>query len=301
MDPWNPPEHAILDYTLNHHFGQGLRWGDQPDVLPPGWSLGQVSGVASHSDGEVYVYQRGRRADPLLVFDRGGNFLRSWGRDRTAMPHSVRLDPNGDLWLIDSLRHAIDVYSRAGVLRRTIGIPGDRGTDEQRFNEPTDVAFGLDGVAYVSDGYGNSRVVMVTLEGRYLGTWGRPGTAPGEFNTPHSVAVAPDGLVYVADRENGRIQVFHPDGTHADTWTHLGLTQGITITAAGECWVVTGRLRSIVTQPSVIGWRLLRLELPAGRVTGVIEGTGHMIERSAWGDLFLAGLEGTVFQWTPPG
>jgi len=46
---------------------------------------------------------------------------------------------------------------------------------------------------------------------------------------------------------------------------------------------------------------VLRLELPAGRVTGVIEGTGHMIERSAWGDLFLAGLEGTVFQWTPPG
>ena len=84
MDPWNPPESDILDYDLNHHFGQGLRWADQPDVLPPGWWLGQVSGVASHPDGEVYVYQRGPHADPLLVYDREGRFLRSWGRDRTV-------------------------------------------------------------------------------------------------------------------------------------------------------------------------------------------------------------------------
>ena len=218
------------------------------------------------------------------------------------MPHSVRLDPNGDLWLIDALRQAIDVYSRAGVHLRTIGVPGTAGTDELHFNEPTDVAFGPDGVAYVSDGYGNSRVVMTTLEGRYLGAWGRPGTAPGEFNTPHSVAVSRDGLVHVADRENARIQVFGPRGEHHVTWTHLGLTQGITITEAGECWVVTARLRDRTgDQPRVLGWRLLRLDLATGQPTGAIEGTGHMIEVTAWGDIFTAGLEGTIFQWTPTG
>jgi DNA-binding beta-propeller fold protein YncE len=247
------------------------------------------------------VYQRGRHADPLLAYDREGRFVRSWGRDRTAMPHSVRLSPDGELWLVDSLRQTIDVHARDGRLLRTIGIPGEPGTDDRRFNEPTDVAFGPNGVAYVSDGYGNSRVVMVDLQGRYLGEWGRPGTATGEFNTPHAIAVAADGIVYVADRENARIQAFEPDGRHRATWTHLGLTQGITITPAGECWVVTARLRSGAVPVRVLGWRIVRLELPSGRPTGVIEGTGHMLEVSAWGDIFAAGLEGTVFRWSPAG
>jgi DNA-binding beta-propeller fold protein YncE len=298
VEPWNLPEPDIVDATLNHHFGQGLRWGDNPDVLPEGWSLGQVSGVASHPDGEVYVYQRGAHADPLLVYDRSGTYLRSFGRGRTAMPHSVRLGPDGNLWLVDSLRQTVDLYRRDGTHVRTIGVVGDAGTDDRRFNEPTDVAFGSNGVAYISDGYGNSRVVMVDLDGRYLGAWGRPGTATGEFNTPHSIAVSRDGLVHVADRENARIQIFEPDGRHHATWTHLGLTQGITITPDDVCWVVTARLRGGVPGAHILGWRLVRLELASGRPTGVIEGTGHMIDVAAWGDLFVAGLEGTMFQWT---
>jgi len=36
------------------------------------------------------------------------------------------------------------------------------------FNQPTDVAFGKNGEIYVSDGYGNSRVVKFDRNGKFL-------------------------------------------------------------------------------------------------------------------------------------
>lgn len=68
------------------------------------------------------------------------------------------------------------------------------------FNQPTDVAFGKNGEVYVSDGYGNSRVVKFDRDGIFLMAWGKYGTAPGEFNLPHSVAVDNLGNVWVIAR-----------------------------------------------------------------------------------------------------
>lgn len=46
--------------------------------LPPGVKLGQTTGVAVDSADRVYVFHRGKKA-PIMVFDREGKFLRSWG------------------------------------------------------------------------------------------------------------------------------------------------------------------------------------------------------------------------------
>ena len=84
--------------------------------------------------------------------------------------------------------------------------------------------------AYVSDGYGNHRVVVFDADtGKYKRHWGAYGNKPDDatpaaykpsdppaqqFRNPvHCVQIANDGLVYVCDRQNDRIQVFHTDGT----------------------------------------------------------------------------------------
>ena len=72
-DPWvltAAPASLRIDAEVNQWFGSGPGWGDGPPVLPEGWSLGDVSGVASSPAGEVYAFQRGRSADPVLVYDR---------------------------------------------------------------------------------------------------------------------------------------------------------------------------------------------------------------------------------------
>ena len=68
----------------------------------PGWALGAVSGVAVGHNGDLYVIQRGPDAEPILVFDLNGNLVRSWGRGDFSLPHSLRLDREGNVWAIDA-------------------------------------------------------------------------------------------------------------------------------------------------------------------------------------------------------
>jgi hypothetical protein len=85
------------------------------------------------------------------------------------------------------------------------------------------------GEMYISDGYGNRRVIVFDAEsGKYKRHWGAYGNKPSDdkmpaydpkgppskqFSTVHCVIVSNDGFVYVCDRVNDRIQVFRKDGT----------------------------------------------------------------------------------------
>jgi peptidylamidoglycolate lyase len=93
------------------------------------------------------------------------------------------------------------------------------GNDPCHFNSPTDIAVADDGSFYVSDSYGNSRVLKFSPTGEFLFEWGRKGDKEGEFNLPHAVDLDDEGNVYLADRENHRIQVFTPTGKFIEQWT----------------------------------------------------------------------------------
>ena len=101
-----------------------------------------------------------------------------------------------------------------------LGIPKVPGDNAEHFNMPTDVAVAADGSFYVSDGYGNSRIVKFSASGKYLMEWGKSGSKPGEFDIPHAVDLDKSGNVYVADRENRRIQVFTSNGDFLKQWTN---------------------------------------------------------------------------------
>src|SRR5437899_13084154 len=51
-------------------------------LQPPsvGWEIGYPSSVAMDAAGLLYVLHRGEKADPVLVVDREGRILRSWGK-----------------------------------------------------------------------------------------------------------------------------------------------------------------------------------------------------------------------------
>ena len=50
-------------------------------------AFGTVSAVATDSQDRVYAFQRA--APPVLVFDRDGNFLSSWGNGAFVDPHGI--------------------------------------------------------------------------------------------------------------------------------------------------------------------------------------------------------------------
>jgi DNA-binding beta-propeller fold protein YncE len=209
-------------------------------ALPGSVQLGAVSGVATDSADRVYVFHRGKA--PILVFDQGGKFLRSWGDDVVKTAHGLRIDGDDHVWVTDIGNHQVMKFDAEGKLLLTLGKKGQPGDSPEQFDRPTDVAVAPSGEFYVADGYGNSRVVKFSKEGKYLKEWGRKGTGEGEFNLPHAIRLDGRGRVYVGDRENNRVQVFDADGKFLAQWTEAGAPFGLFLTQDdGRLFVADGR------------------------------------------------------------
>jgi DNA-binding beta-propeller fold protein YncE len=292
---WFPHEGGLMKYRVN------IRFGEEPeDTMPAGWKFGRVSSVATNPAGtEVYVFQRGKKADPLIVFDSKGKYLRSWGKGMFGNPHGLRVDREGNVFVTDNGDHQVMKFTRDGKLLFTLGVKGKAATDNKTFNRPTDIAFAKNGDFYVSDGYGNSRVVKFSKEGKYLLDWGKRGIGPGEFNTPHSVAVDSKGTVYVSDRENNRIQIFDPNGKFLRQWKHLGATQNIFITPKDEMWIITHRDNIENITYDTLAGRIMRIDLETGKILGAMESPGHWLNVSSTGEIYIGSLTGNVFRWYP--
>src|SRR5207247_10651575 len=68
------------------------------------------------------------------------------------------------------------------------------------FNRPTDVGWDAAGNIFVSDGYGESRVVKYDKNGRFIKSAGVRGKQPGQLNLPHTLAMDARGDGYDCDR-----------------------------------------------------------------------------------------------------
>lgn len=90
---------------------------------------------------------------------------------------------------------------------------------------------------FVSDGYGNRRVVHFDAQGKFVKAWGKYGGGPGQFCLPHQIVMDSRGILYVADRNSGRIQLFDQQGKFLDQWSNLIMPWGLWITAGDEIWV----------------------------------------------------------------
>ena len=189
--------------------------------LPDGWEFRDVAAVAVDSKDRVYVFNRGQH--PMMVFDREGNFLRSWGEGLFSRAHGIDIDSDDTLYCTDDGDHTVRKITTDGKVLLTIGVPNQPAPflSGKPFNRCTHTALSPKGEIYVSDGYGNSRVHKYSPDGRHLMCWGTTGTDPGEFNIVHNIVSDADGWVYVADRENHRVQVFDGNGKYEAQWNNM--------------------------------------------------------------------------------
>ena len=214
---------------------------------PQGQTFGVVSAVATDSQQRVYVFQR--KDPPVLVFDRDGHHLSSWGTGAITDPHGIYI--GGDIvYLTDREDSVALMFTLDGkplqVLGRR-GVHSDTGCEKPGelvpraagpFNYPTELVPAPSGDLYVSDGYRNSRVHRFSSEGHIIASWGEPGKAgPNQFHLPHSILVGDDGQVYVCDRENSRVQVFSADGQYITMWTDIHRPTDIHIDGSGVFYV----------------------------------------------------------------
>ncbi len=249
----------------------------------PGWEVGMISSVAVSPGPKptIYLLQRGLVADPVIAVDETGHVLRSWGAGMFQIPHSIRLDPQGNVWTVDAASSKIYKFSPDGKLLQTISVGGQPVKAGTKFVGTADIAFAPNGHLYIADGYGNARILEYSAAGERLREWGKHGTGPGEFDTPHGITVDPQGVLYVADRENGRIQRFDLNGKYLGEWTELGKTFSITF-HQGNLFIGTQPRNAPNTSP---GW-LMSIDHRTGKINWQLESTGqHSVALNDQGEL----------------
>ena len=190
--------------------------------LPDGWSFKEVAAVGVDINDNVYAFSRGDH--PMMVFDREGNFLRSWGEGQYPRAHGVHIGPDESIYLTDDGGHFVrKCRLEDGKVLLELGVPGTPAPymSGEPFHRCTHTALSPNGDIYVSDGYGNSRVHKYSPDGKLLMSWGESGTDPGQFNIVHNIVTDAEGWVYVADRENHRVQVFDGNGRYEMQWNYL--------------------------------------------------------------------------------
>lgn len=259
-------------------------WGTGPD----GHAFGLVSAAVTDSQDRVYVFDRAPQP-AVLVFDREGTFLRSWGEDIFTSPHGMWIDADDILYLTDNADHTVRMCTTGGDVLRTWGAAGQTGADGEPFNRPTWAMTGPSGALYVTDGYGQARVHKFAASGELLCSWGSPGAGPGQFDLPHSVWVDRQERVFVVDRENSRIQIFDSDGRYLSEWTGFHRPQDIFIDSDDTVYVAeVGQRVSVLT----LEGELLGVIGGPGDLPGQFREAPHSVWADSRGDLYVGEVPG---------
>jgi DNA-binding beta-propeller fold protein YncE len=264
--------------------------------LPDGWVM-PAAAVTVDSQDRVYCFNR-TPDHPVVVFDRDGNYLHSWGAGLFAFPHTIRVDEHDNLWIVDRDHGQMMYFTSEGKLLRTIGTkgyrsdtgvdPGENGSTAYRkvthgggpFNLPTDIALTPSGEMFVTDGYGNARVHKFAADGTHLFSWGEPGGAPGQFMLPHGVWIDRSGQVLVCDRENDRVQVFDQDGKLLRIWPTKLIGPAVFWVDADDVVYIPEHNGGLVSVLTLEGERLAQWGDPSFR-------SAHSIWGDSRGDLYV--------------
>ena len=222
----------------NAGFNVSDNWAQLPPDTPQWGPLASVT--VDNKDSVIVI----RRTFPsVFVFGTNGQFRSAWGREGLFSgrgAHGIRVDADGNLWATDTEYNVVYKLTMSGQILLEVGrknVAGDNRSQDA-FNRPADVAVAHNGDFFVADGYGNSRVVKFSKDGKFrkiIG--GTKGTGPGQFDLVHAVVIDSKGRLLVGDRNNARIQVFDLEGKFLDQWSGLGKPYGLHITRDDTLYV----------------------------------------------------------------
>ena len=248
--------------------------------LPAEAEVGPMSAVrVDRTRGLIYVLHRG--GTPLLRFDAKGNYLGGWGAGLFKVPHGLRIDREGNVWITDNGLNTVQKFSPTGQLLVTLKEANGP------LRAPDDLVFNSRGDIYIAD-TGNSRIVHLSPDGKFIAQWGKKGKGPGEFATAHSMDIDDAGRIYVADRGNNRVQLFAPDGTFDAEWTGFGNPFGVLV-CKPTCWFPRA------TSTRSLTWIRMERESRLGSASG---GAGAAASHgcSTDGTLFVSEVNGKRVQ-----
>ena len=259
-----------------------------------GRELGIASGVAVDRRDRVYVVDR--EPDPaIVVFDRDGELITTWGEDVFKLPHDLWIDEHDRVLVADCGDHTVRICTVDGQVVKTIGTPGVPGATGMPFNRPTRAVVAPNSEIWVTDGYGQECLHRFSPAGELLSTFGGRGSGPGRFTLPHSVVCTKDGRILVADREpNNRICIFNRSGLQITEWGDKRSPCGLFVGDDGTIYLADGSLFILDADGNELT-NIPMPEQPTDRAHGA-----HSVWVDRHGDIYVAevGIENLVHKIT---
>lgn len=204
--------------------------GDEKSCGPfSGW------GIAPIGRDKICIADTGHNR--LLVFDRKGGFLRSWGKlgqgpKEFHEPSGMASDDKGNAYVMDAWNGAIKGFDENG--KPVLNLPlGNNG-----FFGPRGLAY--DGKNFVIADTGNNRIVVLSPKGDIQAHWGGLGSGPGKFRGPLAVASDGKGDYFVADSGNNRTQWLDKAGKVVRTIPGGSTVPAIAVDQEGRVYVAGG-------------------------------------------------------------
>ena len=198
-----PAQVTTGQWELRHD----LRLYIRKDVLANLWDYGVGAAaieppVDPYAGGELTLL-------PSLVIGAAGS-----AEGQLLAPRNVAVGPDGNVYVVDSNNHRVQVFDADGAFLRAWGA---FGSEPGLFNEPWGITVD-DEFVYVADTW-NHRLQKFTLTGELVKVIGQSGNvvelgadSGGYFFGPRAIVLLPDNQLAVTDTGNHRLQIFDRDG-----------------------------------------------------------------------------------------
>ena len=188
------------------------------------------SPVAMTSDRQGNIYVTDSRLAKLFIIRPQSRLAQPFSLDTELLqPTGITIDPDsGRIYLVDTRRHQVLVFSADGKLIKRFG---NHGVLPGEFNYPT-LIWQQNGTLFVTDAL-NFRIQLFDLDGNYLSSFGQAGRSSGYQARPKGVATDSDGNIYVVDSLLNNIQLFDASGRYLMTIGEQGQRPG-------QFWLPTG-------------------------------------------------------------
>jgi tripartite motif-containing protein 71 len=244
---------------------------------------------------------------------------------KLSNPDGVAIDSSGNEWVLDRGNDRVEKFSSSGTF---IAAYGKKGTGNEEFLEPWDLAINQStGNVYVTD-TGNRRIEELNSSGKFVAAFGwgvnsaggsefqkcttackagLSGSGAGEFAEAFGVTVdASSGNVFVTDAVNDRIEEISAEGAYVTQFGSTGAGNGefnepadLTV-AEGELYVsdyANNRVEEITETGSYLGQIGSK-----GKAAGQMEGPFGIAANPTTGDLFVADSKNNrIEEFTPAG
>jgi len=160
----------------------------------------------------------------VLIYDRSGKLLSSWGTEYPGAHGLTLFNENGDdhLFICDNNRHHVFKTTVDGKVLLTLNYPKETGqySKEDEYI-PTETAIAPNGDIYVADGYGKDFIIQYDRQGNYIRHFGGRGDGDQFLLNAHGVCIdnrdAANPCLVVTSRVQNAFKRYSLDGKYINT------------------------------------------------------------------------------------